>query len=121
MSQILKLKKILDEDSEDVNINFNGAEFETGEDDGQNEAPKGYCVECKDQRAVMFCENCAEDFCEVCYTIIHRNGSRKKHVFVMLEGSKKGKDDVIMEDVKPSLDEQPDINSTENVREMFIF
>ncbi|KAJ2457791.1 hypothetical protein GGI03_006001 [Coemansia sp. RSA 2337] len=42
--------------------------------------PEGACVECKDQQAQMYCEQCQEDFCEVCAGMIHRTGGRKRHV-----------------------------------------
>ncbi|KAF9209993.1 hypothetical protein BGZ49_008491 [Haplosporangium sp. Z 27] len=28
---------------------------------------EGFCVECKDQESFFSCEQCEEDFCEVCY------------------------------------------------------
>ncbi|RUP48962.1 hypothetical protein BC936DRAFT_143561 [Jimgerdemannia flammicorona] len=40
---------------------------------------EGFCVECKDQESILFCEQCLEDFCEVCHSMIHRTGTRKKH------------------------------------------
>ncbi|RHZ84970.1 hypothetical protein Glove_74g120 [Diversispora epigaea] len=42
--------------------------------------PEGLCVECRDQEASFFCEQCKEDFCEVCFSMIHRTGSRREHV-----------------------------------------
>ncbi|KAI9204659.1 uncharacterized protein BJ171DRAFT_442325 [Polychytrium aggregatum] len=41
--------------------------------------PTGFCIECEDQPAFFSCEQCADDFCEVCYTAQHRKGSRKMH------------------------------------------
>ncbi|CAG8535128.1 6296_t:CDS:10, partial [Dentiscutata erythropus] len=40
---------------------------------------EGLCVECRDQEASFFCEQCNEDFCEVCFAMIHRTGSRRNH------------------------------------------
>ncbi|KAF9362043.1 hypothetical protein BGX34_006770 [Mortierella sp. NVP85] len=40
---------------------------------------EGFCVECKDQEAFYSCEQCAEDFCEVCYAMLHRTGNRVRH------------------------------------------
>lgn len=39
----------------------------------------GFCVECEDQPAQIHCEQCTDDFCEVCYSSQHRKGTRKKH------------------------------------------
>ncbi|KAF9194913.1 hypothetical protein BGZ50_005546 [Haplosporangium sp. Z 11] len=41
---------------------------------------EGYCVECKDQESFYSCEQCAEDFCEVCYAMLHRTGNRFRHI-----------------------------------------
>ncbi|KAJ1560120.1 hypothetical protein HK096_009927, partial [Nowakowskiella sp. JEL0078] len=61
----------------------------------------GFCVECEgvisfynirlkkliilDQPAELFCEQCADDYCSVCYASQHRKGSRKKHSSKKLE------------------------------------
>ncbi|KAJ3221316.1 hypothetical protein HK099_003599 [Clydaea vesicula] len=39
----------------------------------------GYCTECEDQPTQLFCEQCQDDFCDVCFQSIHRKGTRKKH------------------------------------------
>ncbi|ORZ13459.1 hypothetical protein BCR42DRAFT_330614 [Absidia repens] len=38
-----------------------------------------FCVECRDQESSIFCEQCDEDFCEVCHGMLHRTGKRRKH------------------------------------------
>ncbi|KAJ1987501.1 hypothetical protein GGI04_006130, partial [Coemansia thaxteri] len=48
--------------------------------DGDDSAPEGSCIECKDQQAQVYCEQCQEDFCEVCAGMIHRTGARRRHV-----------------------------------------
>ncbi|KAJ3740991.1 hypothetical protein DFH05DRAFT_1580352 [Lentinula detonsa] len=40
---------------------------------------EGYCIECEDQPAEVFCENCADAYCDVCYSAQHRKGSRTTH------------------------------------------
>ncbi|KAH7333769.1 hypothetical protein B0J17DRAFT_676790 [Rhizoctonia solani] len=50
-------------------------------------AEEGYCVECEDQPANVFCETCADDFCDVCYEAQHRKGTRKLHKSRPLEPS----------------------------------
>ncbi|MES1916278.1 MAG: hypothetical protein MHM6MM_008111, partial [Cercozoa sp. M6MM] len=39
----------------------------------------GLCVECTDQPAAVFCEACADDFCDVCFASLHRRGNRRRH------------------------------------------
>ncbi|KAF9298920.1 hypothetical protein BGZ88_003426 [Linnemannia elongata] len=41
---------------------------------------EGFCVECKDQESFYSCEQCAEEFCEVCYAMLHRTGNRVRHI-----------------------------------------
>lgn len=76
-------------------------------------AADGFCIECEgipsfcctghgmlaeiydvDQPAKMFCENCSDNYCEVCFAAQHRKGSRKGHVMKLLDGksSKKAKE-----------------------------
>ncbi|KAJ2389430.1 hypothetical protein H4S02_002370, partial [Coemansia sp. RSA 2611] len=66
-----------------------GADPNPGDDEAAEDdvVPEGACVECKDQQAQLYCEQCQEDFCEVCAGMIHRTGSRKRHVLKLLQGS----------------------------------
>lgn len=45
----------------------------------EKEVAEGYCVECEDQPADLVCEQCGDDYCEVCFSAQHRKGSRKSH------------------------------------------
>ncbi|KAJ2784677.1 hypothetical protein H4R18_000968 [Coemansia javaensis] len=75
------LSEILLSDAPDLGENaFGGAEDGPQDDAPEDDAPEGFCVECRDQRAQEYCEQCQEDFCEVCAGMIHRTGRRKQHV-----------------------------------------
>ncbi|KAJ3045471.1 hypothetical protein HK097_001184, partial [Rhizophlyctis rosea] len=50
-----------------------------GEKGRKQPAPQGYCVECEDQPASVYCEQCADDYCDVCFHAQHRKGNRKRH------------------------------------------
>ena len=50
--------------------------------------PVGYCVECEDQPYEIHCQECCDDFCQVCFTHQHRKGSRRKHSFKLLNQEK---------------------------------
>jgi hypothetical protein len=39
------------------------------------------CVECQAHEAELFCEQCHDYFCELCYGGQHRKGNRRKHTF----------------------------------------
>ncbi|CAG8683130.1 594_t:CDS:10, partial [Racocetra persica] len=54
--------------------------------------PEGLCVECRDQDASFFCEQCSEDFCEVCFAMIHRTGNRQKHTKKNLKNEQSSND-----------------------------
>lgn len=38
-----------------------------------------YCVECEDQPSSLFCQQCADDYCDVCFQSLHRKGQRREH------------------------------------------
>ncbi|OMJ09082.1 UPF0652 protein [Smittium culicis] len=80
MSAKINLKDILDHDEADMNM-FDSVFKEDSVSDLEKDAPEGYCVECKDQKMNMYCEDCKEPFCEVCFLIIHRSGKRKLHKY----------------------------------------
>ncbi|KAI0355352.1 hypothetical protein OH77DRAFT_1589828 [Trametes cingulata] len=66
---------------------------------------QGFCVECEDQPAQVFCETCSDNFCEVCFAAQHRKGTRKRHATRPLSGphDKKAK----TEEAKPANGEAP--------------
>ena len=42
----------------------------------------GFCVECEDQPSVVFCKQCNDAFCQVCFMHQHRKGTRKTHELI---------------------------------------
>ncbi|KAL5530098.1 hypothetical protein ACEPAF_6355 [Sanghuangporus sanghuang] len=42
-------------------------------------AKDGFCIECEDQPAQIFCEQCQDNYCDVCFAAQHRKGTRKQH------------------------------------------
>lgn len=58
---------------------LDGTVSEVAEQQNSAEVPRGSCVECEDQQADVFCEQCLDDFCTVCFTHQHRKGTRQKH------------------------------------------
>ncbi|KAL0490091.1 hypothetical protein AKO1_006746 [Acrasis kona] len=81
--------------------------MDTSEDDAISENFKtvqqslGLCIECGDQPASLHCEQCADDFCEVCFQAIHKKGGRKTHVTKPLETYNANKTEVQTE-LKPT-------------------
>lgn len=54
---------------------------------GKGTEISGMCIECEDQPASLFCMQCTDDFCDVCYQSVHRKGSRRKHMAKFLNGN----------------------------------
>lgn len=58
--------------------------------DAEAKTITGMCVECGDQPADRFCEQCQDDYCEVCFAAQHKRGMRKKHTVKSLKPVSKG-------------------------------
>lgn len=57
-----------------------------GDEDGADDMEQGagsdfLCVECRAHESEVFCEQCHDYFCELCYGGQHRKGNRKNHTF----------------------------------------
>ncbi|KAJ7068719.1 hypothetical protein C8F01DRAFT_620870 [Mycena amicta] len=84
------LENILNENHEHLeHPGVNGAP--TDETESSPAPAANFCVECEDQPAEVFCETCADVFCDVCYASQHRKGSRQKHVVKPLAPREKSK------------------------------
>ncbi|ORY32448.1 hypothetical protein BCR33DRAFT_535530 [Rhizoclosmatium globosum] len=46
---------------------------------GSGAVGSGFCIECEDQPAVVHCNECGDNYCEVCHASQHRKGSRRLH------------------------------------------
>eukprot|EP01091_Cochliopodium_minus_P018351 TRINITY_DN7420_c0_g1_i1.p1 TRINITY_DN7420_c0_g1~~TRINITY_DN7420_c0_g1_i1.p1 ORF type:complete len:552 (+),score=144.01 TRINITY_DN7420_c0_g1_i1:38-1693(+) len=49
---------------------------------------KVFCVECTDQPAELYCNQCLDDYCEVCFLSQHKKGMRSKHTYQHLKKPK---------------------------------
>ncbi|ORX57511.1 hypothetical protein DM01DRAFT_1284329 [Hesseltinella vesiculosa] len=76
----------------------------------QTQASVVYCIECSDQEATVFCEQCDEDFCEVCHGMLHRTGQRRKHTAKNLQVSNEAMSQELDEAIKDA--DQLAINGT---------
>lgn len=41
---------------------------------------KSACVECQDTAATLFCQQCQDQLCQICFATLHRKGTRLRHV-----------------------------------------
>ena len=62
---------------------------------------EGNCIECGDQPSVVYCEQCSDDYCQVCFAHQHRKGNRKLHTVVKKATAETGGNDKVQ--VKPNL------------------
>lgn len=76
------LKEILD--SEYVEDSDGGEDIQLDEEIGEEEEENNpdLCNECKDMATGMICNDCEENFCVVCFEMLHRGGKRRSHEFV---------------------------------------
>ncbi|KAK7206123.1 hypothetical protein BZA70DRAFT_275735 [Myxozyma melibiosi] len=56
--------------------------------DGDEVLDDKLCIECGDQPAELFCTDCDEQFCSVCFGYLHRTGRRKTHIIKKFEEEK---------------------------------
>mmetsp|Transcript_21198 Transcript_21198/g.31536 ORF Transcript_21198/g.31536 Transcript_21198/m.31536 type:complete len:670 (-) Transcript_21198:12-2021(-) len=42
-------------------------------------AKDGYCVECEEHRASILCVQCDDQYCSICFGMLHRKGTRANH------------------------------------------
>ncbi|ORX44318.1 hypothetical protein BCR36DRAFT_586181 [Piromyces finnis] len=79
------LNDILTKDYQDVvdenlETKFNNNEELIRDAETQKMIEEYYCVECEDQPATLYCEQCLDNYCEVCFKNQHRKGKlRQKH------------------------------------------
>ncbi|KAI9230384.1 MAG: hypothetical protein DHS80DRAFT_28832 [Piptocephalis tieghemiana] len=78
LEHILSDALMTDDKDQDVDTTEPEEEDEEGGKE-ESPAPEGFCVECRDQRVALYCEACAEEFCEVCFGMLHRTGNRRRH------------------------------------------
>jgi len=48
--------------------------------DTSNKLKEGICIECEYQEANVFCNNCKDYYCFLCFQAQHKKGKRKNHV-----------------------------------------
>ena len=59
--------------------------LETEVEDGMDmdaavaETLKHLCIECRDQPAMLTCDQCTDRFCDVCFAALHKRGTRAAH------------------------------------------
>ncbi len=94
------LSGILDSQNEDIAYpeEISDEKPEGWDEEGTGDSKEGYCIECEgtflleqllgnmlnsfasqDQPAQVLCENCQDNYCEVCFAAQHRKGTRKEH------------------------------------------
>ncbi|KAL3232450.1 hypothetical protein RNJ44_04366 [Nakaseomyces bracarensis] len=81
MSTKRSLKEILDSEyveNSDDEVD-RGSDQSDDEDEGVNDPT--VCEECKDMKFEIICKDCQENYCVVCFEMLHRGGKRRKHEY----------------------------------------
>ncbi|KAJ7591437.1 hypothetical protein C8J56DRAFT_935571 [Mycena floridula] len=83
MADVFSLANILGQNHETVEHPELNGKPASGWDEETTEptaVEEGFCIECEDQPAQLFCESCSDAYCDVCFASQHRKGTRKNHV-----------------------------------------
>lgn len=108
----LSLNDILEnENVELIDVVDNQATEEREQSQNAEQASENFCVECKDMPSQLNCVECDENFCNVCYAMIHGSGKRKTHHTNRLEDESGNQEDHEMTDEEKSKDpvSKPDV------------
>lgn len=70
-----------DEEDQEIISDTNIEQDYQGEDE---DIDPSLCIECKDMKTEIICNDCDEQFCVVCFEMIHRGGKRKFHEYIKL-------------------------------------
>ena len=46
-------------------------------------------MDCKEQEAAVRCSECCDDYCRICFEMLHRRGARAEHTAVLLRAATK--------------------------------
>ncbi|ORY07331.1 hypothetical protein K493DRAFT_202209 [Basidiobolus meristosporus CBS 931.73] len=92
------LTRILDQQDpeEDVGLRVSDQE-EPSRDAGEGSGVTGLCIECGDTPSIQRCLQCQDEFCELCFSSLHRTGTRRSHQVQPFQASPKApREDVVM-------------------------
>lgn len=56
-----------------------------------NDVALGVCVECEEVAGDVYCDQCDDCYCNMCYSILHRKGNRAKHTCTQISTADKKK------------------------------
>ncbi|CAK4149477.1 unnamed protein product [Aphanomyces euteiches] len=86
--RLRRLSELLDHDRDDPAGEVDVPAFQivgsgdaTGSVDNEEELDASVCIECRHQASEVFCEQCHDHFCKLCYGGQHRKGNRKTHTY----------------------------------------
>ncbi|ODV61776.1 uncharacterized protein ASCRUDRAFT_69513 [Ascoidea rubescens DSM 1968] len=79
------LNKIDDVSNEFDNSDLNNFRNNTNINNGTVEHNSENCVECTDMPIEVHCKECDEDFCRICFKLIHNSGKRGLHNITILK------------------------------------
>ncbi|KZV94245.1 hypothetical protein EXIGLDRAFT_673222 [Exidia glandulosa HHB12029] len=104
------LAKILDSHPDELHGEHDDEPIDNGDDapTSRHVNPLA-CVECEDQPAQIRCDQCEDQFCEVCFHSQHRKGSRKGHTTTPVDGAKLARQAAQNGAVKPDSSSQMDV------------
>lgn len=76
------LKEILDSEYVEESDGSGEEPLDQEVSDEEEVSDPNMCNECKDMATGMICNDCQENFCVVCFEMLHRGGKRRGHEFL---------------------------------------
>ncbi|ODQ78984.1 hypothetical protein BABINDRAFT_8606 [Babjeviella inositovora NRRL Y-12698] len=64
---------------DDAEISEADETHDVNESESEREVDENFCVECTDMPSEVVCVPCDENYCKVCWEVIHRSGKRRAH------------------------------------------
>ncbi|KTB13456.1 UPF0652 protein [Nakaseomyces glabratus] len=111
------LKEILDSEyveNSDDEVQHGDSDHDVSDNE---EAPldPSICEECRDMKFEIICKDCQENFCVICYEMIHRGGKRRKHEFTKVSIDNSGEaTETTLQQLPADSSEQKELQDTIN-------
>lgn len=105
------LKELLEQGEGGLNDEVADQEEGANNEKDEEQINPDLCIDCQRMPKELYCEDCDEPFCRVCFQFVHRGGKRKNHkVKVLVEEKKPEFENLDEEETKEEEDAYTDEN-----------
>ncbi|CCC71107.1 hypothetical protein NCAS_0G02200 [Naumovozyma castellii] len=117
LKEILDSEYVDNSDEESEALNVDDGTIDNASDDDSEDVDPSLCVECKDMKAEIICNDCEERFCVICFEMIHRGGKRRKHEYVKIQEEPHTNENTLTENLPQTEEEQKKMQDSINEKE----